>query len=115
MGLRRHACQPARMLWYWDLGTNLDEAFLIWNHDWYASRLSPVMRRATCAADSPRRIGWQSSDSENAADGAPASYTIIGSAHRAMRVFCRSTHLICSGAISEVVGADSSYVPEKVT
>jgi hypothetical protein len=97
------------------LGTNLDEAFLIWNHDWYASRLSPVMRRATCAADSPRRIGWQSSDSENAADGAPASNTIIGSAHRAMRVFCRSTHLICSGAISEVVGADSSYVPEKVT
>src|SRR5678815_2256730 len=29
MGLRRQACQPARMLPYWDLGTNLDEAFLI--------------------------------------------------------------------------------------
>src|SRR5688572_26258279 len=29
--LGTHACQPARMRLYCDLGTDLDEAFLIWN------------------------------------------------------------------------------------
>ena len=92
------------MLLYWDLGTNLEEAFLIWNQVWYALRLSPVRRRATCGADSPRRIEWQTSVSENAVVGATDSSMKNG-----------STHLIRTGAISEVVGANSSYVPEAVT
>jgi len=47
---------------------------MIWNDAEYMFRLSPVTRRAACPADSPRRMGSQTSDcaKEGAADIANA-------------------------------------------
>ena len=50
---------------------------MIWNDAEYRFRLSPVTRRAACRADSPRRMGWQTSGSakEGAADTTSARIT----------------------------------------
>src|SRR5687768_69754 len=90
-GLATHARQPACTKSYCDLGTKRDAPFMIWNDAEYMWRLSPVTRRAACAADSPRRMGWHSTGcaSEGAADTAN---TRIGSACLAIRI-CRNPHL----------------------
>ena len=64
---------------------------MIWNDAEYIFRLSPVMRRAACPADSPRRMGWQTGDcaKEGVADTASAR---IGSAWQTMRI-SRNPHL----------------------
>jgi len=68
---------------------------MIWNDAEYMFRLSPVTRRAACPADSPRRMGSQTSDcaKEGAADIANAR---IGSAWQAVRI-SPNPHLNRSG------------------
>jgi hypothetical protein len=61
------------------LGTNREAAFMIWNDARYVFRLSPVTRRAAAAADSPRRIGWQTSCCAKEGVAQTAKATTIGS------------------------------------
>src|SRR5262245_58896025 len=69
---------------------------MIWNDALYVLRLSPVMRRATSGADSPRRRAWQTGGGATAGVGAADSIATIGSAHWATRVNDRKPHLIRS-------------------
>src|SRR5688572_13457336 len=108
-----HARQPGRMRSYCDLGTNLDDRSATWNHGWYTFRASPVIRRASCVAVSPPRMGWQTEDSEKAAAGAAASVRTSGSAHRAIVMGGRSSRLIRSDSPREVEGHTSSLVPSR--
>src|SRR4051812_4594388 len=88
------ARQPGRTRLYCDLGTNLDEGFIIWNQSWYAFWPLPVTRRAACVADSPGRIARQAGDCPTACAGTASSIRTIGSADQARRVSDFNPHLI---------------------